>query len=199
MNVIFLTFYMKEILEEKMAKRILNMTPTELINLTKQDVISAIAGSEGRVLASETIGITIPLLTDVTNAEFAASMGADMILLNMFDVQKPKIYALPEVEKEETVREVKRLTGRLVGINLEPVEENVKIAILAFTYTSATTTTRSVPISSTTTLEALLLWYTTRTASLLCARMPSTPLLKLLSAAMTLPFTSICSLATTSL
>ena len=32
--------------------------------------------------------------------------------------------ALPEVEKEETVREVKRLTGRMVGINLEPVEEN---------------------------------------------------------------------------
>lgn len=32
--------------------------------------------------------------------------------------------ALPEVEKEETVREVKRLTGRMVGINLEPVEES---------------------------------------------------------------------------
>ena len=29
-----------------------------------------------------------------------------------------------EVEKEETVREVKRLTGRMVGINLEPVEES---------------------------------------------------------------------------
>ncbi len=31
--------------------------------------------------------------------------------------------ALPEVEKEETVRSKKRLTGRMVGINLEPVEE----------------------------------------------------------------------------
>lgn len=106
-----------------MAKRILNMTPEELTNLTKEDLITAIAGSEGRVLASETIGVTIPLLTDVTNAEFAASMGADMILLNMFDVQNPKIMALPEVEKEETVREVKRLTGRMVGINLEPVDD----------------------------------------------------------------------------
>lgn len=106
-----------------MAKRILNMTPEELTHLTKQEIISAIAGSEGRVLASETIGITIPLLTDVTNAEFAASMGADMILLNMFDVQEPKIYALPSVDAMETVREVKRLTGRMVGINLEPVDE----------------------------------------------------------------------------
>ncbi len=106
-----------------MAKRILNMTPGELANMTKEEMISAIAGSEGRVLASETIGVTIPLLTDVTNAEFAASMGADMILLNMFDVWEPKIMGLPQVEKEETVREVKRLTGRMVGINLEPVDE----------------------------------------------------------------------------
>ena len=106
-----------------MAKRILNMTPEELIHLSKEELITAIAGSEGRVLASETIGITIPLLTDVTNAEFAASMGADMILLNMFDVQNPVIHGLPPVKKEDTVREVKRLAGRLVGINLEPVED----------------------------------------------------------------------------
>lgn len=106
-----------------MAKRILNMTPGELTKLTKEEMITAVAGSEGRVLASETIGVTIPLLTDVTNAEFAASMGADLILLNMFDVQDPKIMALPEVAKEDTVREVKRLTGRLVGINLEPVDD----------------------------------------------------------------------------
>lgn len=101
------------------------MPPGELTNLTKEELIAAIAGSEGRVLVSETIGITIPLLTDVTNAEFAASMGADMILLNMFDVQNPVIMALPDVKKEETVREVKRLTGRLVGINLEPVDDSV--------------------------------------------------------------------------
>lgn len=107
-----------------MAKRILDMTPEELTHLSKEELFTAIAGSEGRVLASETIGITIPLLTDVTNAEFAASMGADMILLNMFDVQNPQIMALPDVEKAETVREVKKLTGRLVGINLEPVDEN---------------------------------------------------------------------------
>lgn len=106
-----------------MAKRILNMTSTELTNLSKEELFQAIAGSEGRVLASETIGITVPLLTDVTNAEFAASVGADMILLNMFDVQNPEIKALPPVDKKEVVREVKRLTGRLVGINLEPVED----------------------------------------------------------------------------
>ena len=106
-----------------MAKRILNMTPKELINLSKEEIIDAIAGSEGRVLASETIGITIPLLSDVTNAEFAASMGADMILLNMFDVQDPVILGLPQTDRQETVRKVKQLTGRMVGINLEPVDD----------------------------------------------------------------------------
>ena len=109
-----------------MAKRILNMTPLELTNLTKEELLSAIAANEGRMLASETIGITLPLLTDVTNAEFAASMGADLILLNMFDVREPRIMALPNVEPMETVREVKRLTGRLVGVNLEPVEDAAK-------------------------------------------------------------------------
>ncbi len=106
-----------------MAKRVLNMTPKELINLSKEEIIAAIAGSEGRVLASETIGITIPLLSDVTNAEFAASMGADMILLNMFDVQDPVILGLPQSDRRETVRKVKQLTGRMVGINLEPVDD----------------------------------------------------------------------------
>ena len=106
-----------------MAKRILNMTPKELINLSKEEIIDAIAGSEGRVLASETIGITIPLLSDVTNAEFAASMGADMILLNMFDVQDPVILGLPQSDRQETVRKVKQLTGRMVGINLDPVDD----------------------------------------------------------------------------
>ncbi len=106
-----------------MAKRMLDCAASDLRNFTKEDYLSAIAGSEGRVLACECIGITMPVLTDVTNAEFAASLGADLLLLNMFDVNRPVINGLPEVEPAETVRELKRLTGRMIGINLEPVEE----------------------------------------------------------------------------
>lgn len=105
-----------------MAKRILNCTASELASYTARELLEAIAGSEGRVLAGECIGITQPLLTDITNAEVVASMGADIVLLNMFDVKKPVIQALPAVEPMETVREIKRLTGRMVGINLEPME-----------------------------------------------------------------------------
>ena len=37
-------------------------------------------------------------------------------------MQHPVINALPKVPEEETVREIKRLTGRVVGINLEPCD-----------------------------------------------------------------------------
>ena len=108
-----------------MAKRILNLLPAELISLSKEDFLAAVAGSEGRVLAAETIGVTQPLLSDVTNAEFAAAMGADLLLLNMFDVWNPNILALPKTAPEDTVRRVKALTGRLIGINLEPVDDTL--------------------------------------------------------------------------
>ncbi len=108
-----------------MAKRMLDCTASDLRGFTKEDYLSSIAGSEGRVLACECIGVTMPVLADVTNAEFAASMGADLLLLNMFDVDAPVVNGLPETAPEETVRELKRLTGRMVGINLEPVEEKM--------------------------------------------------------------------------
>lgn len=107
-----------------MVKRILDCNASDLANYSASEILESIAASEGRVMMGECIGITQPLLTDVTNAEVVSSMGADILLLNMFDVQNPVIQALPAVEKAETVREVKRLTGRIVGINLEPVAGN---------------------------------------------------------------------------
>ncbi|MFQ9977796.1 DUF7916 family protein [Clostridium cadaveris] len=108
-----------------MVKRILDCTTSDFNKFTKEDWLTSIAGSEGRVLASECIGITTPILGDVTNAEFAAAMGADILLLNMFDVQKPYIAGLPKVKPCDTISEVKRLTGRMIGINLEPVEDEI--------------------------------------------------------------------------
>lgn len=108
-----------------MVKRLLDCTASEICRFNKKDLLASIAGCEGRVLACETIGITPPLLSDVTNAEYAASLGADILLLNMFDVQNPVIQALPKVPPCETVRELKRLTGRVIAINLEPVDPEI--------------------------------------------------------------------------
>lgn len=106
-----------------MAKRFLDCCASDFAKFTKEDLLESIRKSEGRVLACETIGTVQPMLGNVTNAEFAASMGADIILLNMFDVQKPVINGLPACKPEETVKLLKKLAGRPIGINLEPVEE----------------------------------------------------------------------------
>lgn len=109
-----------------MAKRLLDCTASDFEKMTRDELLYAIETSEGRVLACETIGRGTPLLSaDLTNAELAAAMGADILLLNIFDVNDPVIQGLPPVQKEDTIRELKRLTGRPVGINLEPVEQGV--------------------------------------------------------------------------
>lgn len=103
-----------------MTKRLIDTTARELVSYKKQELLTSIADSEGRTLAAETIGTVTPMLVDITNAEFVTSLGADLIMLNVFDVNEPVIQGLPQVPPEEVVREVKRLTGRMVAINLEP-------------------------------------------------------------------------------
>ena len=104
-------------------KRILDCQSSDFRQMTRQELLAAIAGSEGRTVMCETIGAIQPMLGDITNAEFVAAMGADLLLLNMFDVQKPHIQGLPKTEPENVIRKLKELTGRPLGINLEPVEQ----------------------------------------------------------------------------
>ena len=103
-----------------MLKRLIDTTAKELTSYNKAELLTAISESEGRTLAAETIGTVTPMLVNITNAEFVASLGADLIMLNIFDVNDPIIQGLPQTSPEDTIREVKRLTGRMVAINLEP-------------------------------------------------------------------------------
>ena len=103
-----------------MLKRLIDTTARELTSYNKAELLTAISDSEGRTLAAETIGTVTPMLVIITNAEFVASLGADLIMLNIFDVNDPIIQGLPQTSPEDTIREVKRLTGRMVAINLEP-------------------------------------------------------------------------------
>lgn len=112
-----------------MSKRYLDCTASEIQKMTGRELAEAIAGSEGRILVCETIGAVRPMLGDVTNAEFVSAMGADMIILNLFDVNASVIQGLPDVPQEDMIREVKRLTGRAVGINLEPLEADSVSAV----------------------------------------------------------------------
>ena len=106
-------------------KRILDCRASDFRSMGKNELLAAIAGAEGRTLACETIGSLMPMLGDVTNAEFAAAMGADILLLNLFDVKHPVIHGLPPTEPENVIRKLRELTGRPIGINLEPVEQSL--------------------------------------------------------------------------
>lgn len=74
-----------------MPKRLIDTTASELSRYSKSELLTAIAESEGRTLAAETIGTVTPMLVNITNAEFVASLGTDLIMLNIFDVNNPMI------------------------------------------------------------------------------------------------------------
>ena len=107
-------------------KRIIDCRSSDFLNMTRQDLLDSIANCEGRTVCCETVGSYQPMLGDITNAEFAAAMGADILLLNLFDCVDPQINALPKCEPMERVRMLKKLTGRPIGINLEPVEQELE-------------------------------------------------------------------------
>ena len=104
-------------------KRILDCQSSDFLTMGRQELLYAIGHAEGRTIACETICSIQPMLGDISNAEFAAAMGADILLLNIFDVNTPVIRGLPKCAPQDTVRKLKELTGRPIGINLEPVEQ----------------------------------------------------------------------------
>ena len=105
-----------------MAKRMLDLESSDVKTMNKEEILQSIRGAEGRTMVSEVISIVHPILLDVSNAELAASFGADIILLNMYDAEDPIVEGIPNC-KGDVLKEVKRLTGRIVGVNLEPVDE----------------------------------------------------------------------------
>ena len=103
-----------------MGKRLLSCFTSDFNKMSGQDLKNAIKASEGRTVLSENVVGRKSVAGDVTNSELARAFGADLILLNGFDVFNPYIDALPE--SDEPIKLVKKLTGRPVGINLEPVD-----------------------------------------------------------------------------
>ena len=91
-------------MEELNMKRIIDCRSSDFLNMTRQDLLDSIANCEGRTVCCETVGSYQPMLGDITNAEFAAAMGADILLLNLFDCVDPQINALPKCEPMERVR-----------------------------------------------------------------------------------------------
>ncbi|MEH7301731.1 DUF7916 family protein [Neobacillus drentensis] len=107
-------------------KRLLDCTATDFEKMTGKELKQSILASEGRTIVAEVIGSITPYYPAVTNAEMAAAFGADLILLNFFDVFNPTMEGLPEVVPDTIVRTLKKLVGRPIGLNLEPVDLTAK-------------------------------------------------------------------------
>lgn len=105
-------------------KRIISCTASDFRAIKGREALKeSIRASEGRVVMAQTAVGSACMTDGVSNAEMIAAFGADMVLLKVLDVEHPAVCGI-DAEPERVVGEVKRLTGRLVGINLEVVGAN---------------------------------------------------------------------------
>jgi hypothetical protein len=123
-------------------KRALDLNPTDFQALQPADLVEAIRLSEGRILVAEVIAVAPPLIDKVSNVELAAAFGADLLILNLYDVARPSVKGLPDASEPQgpskgqsawgemqsgigrTLTDVKAWTGRPVGLNLEPIPDS---------------------------------------------------------------------------
>ncbi|MEZ9230707.1 dihydrodipicolinate synthase [Vibrio amylolyticus] len=113
-----------------MKKRIFDLTKADIAAMTRSDLVDCVRLSEGRAMMVENVVSAEPPFDLVSGAEIAASLGADFITLNCLDVFNPKANvngaANHQVNDHFTIAELKELSGRLIGCNLEPVPADFK-------------------------------------------------------------------------
>lgn len=115
------------------VKRLLEAYASDFQAMSGRELLESIRLSEGRVICAEVLASAPPLVDGVSNAELAAAMGADLILLNGYDVRQPRVMGFPSPQAVDlgwlqvstgegiTPATVKRWVGRPVGLNLEPI------------------------------------------------------------------------------
>lgn len=108
-----------------MVKRLLNCFASDFEKMNKEDLKSAIKASEGRTILSENV-VSMTVSPGITNSEIARAFGADLILLNGLDVMDPQINGIDQ--QTNALAYLKKLVGRPIGVNLEPVDESAVMA-----------------------------------------------------------------------
>jgi hypothetical protein len=121
----------------KKMKRLISATASEIAKMSREELKQSIKASEGRVVLSENVVLHPPLEANITYSEFSRAYGADLILLNGFDTENPVILGMygenslsqvTPTDKSEIIRELKRLVGLPIGVNLEPVDLTAQMA-----------------------------------------------------------------------
>lgn len=126
--------------------RMFDLYYEDYFKMTRKDIISAIRDTEGRTIMAETIISTFSLLDGVSNPETASAFSADMITLNTFNFEAPFIFGYDDIKlnpyidvqgyaskiqeiidenklDRDYIKKLKRVVGRFIGVNLEPVPE----------------------------------------------------------------------------
>lgn len=106
-------------------KRLLNCVASDFKAMTKSELLAAIKASEGRVIIAENVTNSGSALPNVTNAELLRAFGADLILMNTLSVLDPVIPGIDD--PDNPVARLKELTGRPIGVNLEPIDMNANM------------------------------------------------------------------------
>lgn len=108
-----------------MVKRLLSCYASDFKKMDKYDLKASIKASEGRTILSENV-VSTSVSQGLTNSEVAKAFGADLILLNGLDLMEPKIEGIDDIE--QPIQYLKKLVGRPIGVNLEPVDESAKMS-----------------------------------------------------------------------
>lgn len=105
-----------------MTKRILDARASDFRAMDRPALLESIRKAEGRTVAAEIVVSSAPLVDGVTNVELAAAFGADLLILNLYDLLSPGVEGAPS--PGATPDSIKNLIGRPVGLNLEPVPDD---------------------------------------------------------------------------
>ena len=112
-----------------MVTRLISANSSDLLKMNGEELKQSIKASEGRTVLSENV-VVQPAIDGLTMSEIAAAFGADLILLNLFDVFEPKVSGLED--QTDVVKKLKALTGRPIGVHVEPVDPDAKMESTKF-------------------------------------------------------------------
>lgn len=130
-------------------KRMFEVLRADVLATPPEQLLQMIRHSEGRTLMAETVVSCQPFAEGVSNPELAASFGADMITLNTFDLGLPFVEGLydeavdddaclatryeqhasfirQQASLNRVVQDLKQVSSRFIGCNLEPVPQDIK-------------------------------------------------------------------------
>lgn len=107
------------------VRRYISASAEEIKHFKKNELVESLKACEGRVILNECIASNDSIVNnEITNAEIAVGFGSDMIVLNIFDLNNPKVNGLKVASGDHVIKELKDLTGVKVGLNLEPIDED---------------------------------------------------------------------------